>query len=366
MSSSQSAARISTRLRRSPVRYEPTSRIAVGGMAEVWRADAIFETGERVPVAIKRVLPSLAQQELYRSMFVDEARLGVALKHPNIVRVHDARELGGTFLMIMELVEGASLKDLLARVHARAAPMPVAVALHIALQLARALHYAHSATDDKGVSLGVVHRDVSPHNLLLGRNGDVKLADFGLADAAVHETNLGDGMLGGKLGYLAPEIVRHEPSSFQVDIFALGIVLWEMLCGRRLFQGATDVETVRAVAACEVPPARAHNRGATESVDAFLRSVLAPSPSRRPATAGHCVAALDALVTEIDPQVGPRDVALLVALHLASAPVEAPAVPQGVADLLAHELAAFAPGAASAESVGAAPLDPNAFLRGDR
>src|SRR5690606_24356219 len=183
---------------------------------------------ERHPVAIKRVLPELAGQPVFRSMFEDEARLGMALRHDNIVRVFDARDVGGTFIMIMELVDGTSLKDLLARAHVRRAPMPVPTAPPVARELARALDYAHTARDEQGRRLGIVHRDVSPHNLLLGRGGRVKLADFGLADASVHETQLDDGMLGGKLGYLAPEIIRQEPTSHQIDIFALGIVLWEM------------------------------------------------------------------------------------------------------------------------------------------
>ncbi len=362
MPAAKRSARLTTRLRGAPTRYEPTARLAAGGMAEVWRADAVFEDGERHPVAIKRVLPSLANQEVYRSMFVDEARLGMALHHPNIVRVYDARDIGGTYLMVMELVDGVSLKDLLARAHERGAPMPAPLAVHIALQLARALDYAHTATDERGHPLGVIHRDVSPHNLLLGRNGEVKLADFGLADASVHETHLGDGMLGGKLGYLAPEVVRQQPSDHRIDVFALGIVLWEMLCGRRLFQGPTDGDTVRAVAACEVPPARAHNRGATPELDAFLWEILAASLDARTPTAGHAVAELEALREALDPSVGERDVALLVGLHLASERPRPSVTPQALADLLVQELAVFAESALVSDPVGATPLDPDSFL----
>ncbi len=353
-----SRSKLSTRLRRAPTRYEPRARLAAGGMAEVWRADAVFEDGERHPVAIKRVLPKLAAQEIYHSMFEDEARLGMALRHPNIVRVYDARDVGGTFIMIMELVDGASLKQLLDRAQARRAPMPVATALYIARELAKALDYAHTATDREGKALGIIHRDVSPHNLLLSRAGDVKLADFGLADANVHETQLGDGMLGGKLGYLAPEIIRQEPTTHQIDLFAVGIVLWEMLSGRRLFVGETDADTVRAVARCEVSPARAHNRGVTEPVEAFLREILASDPDDRILTAASAVAHLDALLAEVDPDVGPRDVALLVGLFLATEAVREPAAPQALADLLAQELAAFAGAAASAGGpIGATPLE---------
>lgn len=365
MSAPASPSRLTTRLRRAPTRYEPRTRLAAGGMAEVWRADAVFEDGERHPVAIKRVLPTLAAQELYRSMFEDEARLGMSLSHPNIVRVYDARDVGGTYLMIMELVDGISLKGLLARAHRRNAAMPVATALHIALQLAKALEYAHTATDAEGRHLGVIHRDVSPHNLLLGRGGEVKLADFGLADASVHQTHLGDGMLGGKLGYLAPEIVRARPTTHSVDLFALGIVLWEMLCGRRLFHGETDGDTVRAVGRCDVPPARAFNRGVSDRVERFLREILAPRPEERTPSAARAVGRLEELIADVDPGVGPRDVALLVGLHLATERVRTPAAPEALAMLLAQELEAFAEAAAvDGGPLGATPLDPDSFLLG--
>ncbi|MGE3635682.1 MAG: serine/threonine-protein kinase [Sandaracinaceae bacterium] len=355
---------MTSRFRRAPTRYEPRSRIASGGMAEVWRGDAVFEDGSRTSVAIKRVLPALASQPLYLSMFQDEARLGMALRHHNIVRVFDARDVGGTFIMIMELVDGTSLKDLLEQAHARKAPMPVATALYIAWQLASALEYAHSAVDHTGQPLAIIHRDVSPHNLLLSRTGEVKLADFGLADASVHSTQLGDGMLGGKLGYLAPEIIQQQPSTPQIDLFALGIVLWEMICGRRLFMGDSDAATVQAVARCDVPSATRFNRGVTRGVDAFLRTILAPDPRDRFPTATDVVANLHQLIHQVDAEVGPRDVGLLVGLFLATRKRAEEVVPRGFADLLAQELALFSEAASSETDLGAMPLDPDSFLSG--
>lgn len=350
------AARISTQLRRAPTRYEPLAPIATGGMAEVWKARAHFEDGGTHLVAIKRVLPSM-DQPLFQAMFEDEARLGMLLNHPNIVRVYDARNISGTFLMIMELVDGDSLKGLLEQAHARQACMPVGAALYIARELACALDYAHNAHDPEGRPLGIVHRDVSPHNVLLGRDGAVKLTDFGLADAAVHETARSEDLVGGKLGYLAPEIVRQQRHDHRIDIFAVGIVLWEMLAGRRLFHRSTDLETVRAVAACEIPPIRSLNRGVPEPVEGLLRSVLEPDPGRRIGSAKHLAERLDLLLRQIDREVSHRDVALLVGLHLAQKRPPSRGLDGAFVDLLAEELDRFVVQA----SEGASPLDPTDF-----
>lgn len=295
-------------------------RLAAGGMAEVWRGIAHFDGEESHPVALKRVLPELASQELYRSMFEDETRLGMLLRHPNIVRVYDGRIVAGSFIMVMELVDGTSLRAILERAHERNACMPVATALWIARELAAALAYAHGATDAMGAPLGIVHRDVSPHNLLLGKNGVVKLADFGLANASVHKTQLADGLQGGKLGYLAPEIIEEKPTTPQVDVFATGIVLWEMLCGRRLFHGQSDRETVQLVAHCDVPTPSSINPRIPREVDELLRAVLARDPSQRLRSAHILARELDHLIAWLDPQVSAKDVALVVGLHLATEP----------------------------------------------
>ncbi|MGF1465514.1 MAG: serine/threonine-protein kinase [Sandaracinaceae bacterium] len=338
------------------------ARIGSGGMAEVWRADAVFEDGDRHPVAIKRVLPELASQELYRSMFEDEARLGMLLRHPNIVRVHDAREAAETLIMVMELVDGTSLRSLLAKAHRRRASMPVATALFIGRELAKALDYAHLAKDPQGRPLGIIHRDVSPHNLLLSRAGGVKLTDFGLADASVQQTQLDESLLGGKLGYLAPEILRDQAVTHRIDLFALGIVIWEMLCGQRLFSRDSDAETVRAVRECNVPPANRINPRIPPEVQRFLDDILAPDPTVRVDSANTAVHRLDALIREMDPDVGPRDVALLVGLHLARESLESPTAPPALSEAIAHELDAFArQGRGQHPAIGAVPLDPNAF-----
>ncbi len=357
------SSRLSAQFRQAPTRYKPLSRIAVGGMAEVWRAEASFESGGHHEVAIKRVLPQMGD-EMYRAMFEDEARLGMLLDHENIVRVYDARSIGETYIMVMELVDGDALKGILERAHRRQACMPVPTALFIARALARSLAYVHQARDDKGAPLGIVHRDVSPHNLLLGKDGSVKLTDFGLADASVHAHVRSEDMVGGKIGYLAPEIVLRQPMDHRIDLFAAGICLWEMLAGRRLFQGADEGETVRMLARCEIPSLQRINGRVTPEVDALVAKMLAKNPEERFLDGAAMVAALDDAIERMDRNVSAKDIALVVGLHLAQEGREKPAKPTlaelGVAELLAQELDEFA----QAAQVGQVALDPNEFALG--
>ncbi|NNE18308.1 MAG: serine/threonine protein kinase, partial [Myxococcales bacterium] len=306
---------LSIQLRRAPTRYEPTQRIAVGGMAEVWRANALFDDGGEHPVAIKRVLPSIADP-LFRSMFLDEARLGMLLRHPNIVRVYDARDIDGTYIMVMELVDGESLRSLTRAAHRDHLSMGVPFAVYIIQEIAKALAYAHRARDAGGQGLGIVHRDVSPQNILLGANGTVKLTDFGLADATVHEHVREDDMVGGKLGYLPPEVIRRESSDHRADLFALGAVFWEMLAGRSLFVGDGDRATIQAIARCEVP-ALAGTMPSGDDADAIVRKLVTKNPDDRLNDAAILASQLSQLVARSDWKVGPRDVAAAVLQHRA-------------------------------------------------
>lgn len=323
----------------------------------MWRADAEFEDGGVHRVAIKRVLPNLGQP-LFRAMFEDEARLGMLLNHPNIVRVYDARDVGGTFIMVMELVEGDSLKGLLERAHQRGACMPVGAALYVARELSAALDYVHRAQDGEGNHLGIIHRDVSPHNILLGRDGAVKLTDFGLADARMHETARSEELVGGKLGYLAPELVLQKGNDYRIDLFAIGIVLWEMLGGRRLFLRDTDVETVRAVAQCQVPSLCTINPSVPKQVDDVVQMILNPNPDQRLGGARRVYESLDLLLRRIDREVSHRDISLLVALHMAQrdSKKREERLDLGFGELLAQELDEFV-----ARDGGDAPLDPLDF-----
>ncbi len=274
-------------------------------MAEVWRGEAHFPDGHIQPVAIKRVLPMLAGNSLYRRMLEDEARIGMMLRHPNIVRVFDGREARGSYLLIMELVDGPSLRDLLRRQQRQVGAVPIRAALHIARELAHALAYTHEAIDEWGRELCIVHRDVSPHNVLIGKDGTVKLMDFGLANSSANLTDRDPGMIGGKFGYVSPELILEQRSTHLLDLFALGVMLWECLTGSRLFQGQDDDDTIRNVARCQVPPASSFNPEVSDELDQVLAVLLARDPAARYQSARELGADLDYVLSLLNSRADP-------------------------------------------------------------
>jgi serine/threonine protein kinase len=296
-------------------RYTPIARLAAGGMGEVWRGVASFPDGHEEEVAIKRVVPHLANQALYRSMLEDEARLGMLLRHPNIVRVFDARDQG-SFILVMEYLEGRSLSQLLAGHFANQAPLPVAVSLHVAREIARALEHAHSAIDELGRELNIIHGDVSPHNVLLSVHGDVKLMDFGLARASANLVVRDPNKLSGKWGYLAPELVLRRESSQLNDVFALGIVLWECLTGKRLFGARSYPESRQLMKRWEVASAALENPSVTPELDLLAARALAPDPGQRFRSARAMGAALDKVIETLEPGICAQQTAELVCRHI--------------------------------------------------
>jgi len=271
-------------------------------MGEVWRGEATFPDGYVEPVAIKRVLPWLANTPLYREMLEDEARLGMLLRHDNIVRVYDAR-MQGSFVLVMELVEGKSLHHTLSRVHKTGARIPLEAAIHVARELAAGLAYAHEALDDLGRELAIVHGDVSPHNVLVSVQGEVKLMDFGLARATANLANRDPNRVCGKPGYVAPELVTDKHSSQAADVFSIGVILWECLLGRRLFQGATPRETLKLVRECRVPPVAAFRPDLPSDLQSLVGRLLSRDPTARP-TAALALRELDRIKARFDAGLG--------------------------------------------------------------
>jgi serine/threonine protein kinase len=226
--------------------YELIDRLGYGGMAEVYVArSASMQGGRRV--AIKRILPQFGRDARFVSMFCDEARISAALSHPNIVQVLDFGEDSGELFMVMEYVDGASCAKLLRAVAARGQRFPVSVALYVAREVLNALSFAHDAWDENGRPLGIVHRDVSPGNVLIARTGEVKLTDFGIMRSEFITRRTYPGELKGKLGYMAPEQVVGKEVDPRSDLFALGIVLAEMLIARPLFPGPSEMDILTRI-----------------------------------------------------------------------------------------------------------------------
>jgi serine/threonine protein kinase len=234
-------------------RFQIIGRLATGGMAEVYLALSGELPGFRTLIVLKRILPHLAQNRQFIGMFLDEARLAALLDHPNVVRIIEVGHDGEEYYLAMELVQGKPLSAVLRKAAREKKPPSPALAAYIMAQAASGLGYAHALTDGDGRPLGVVHRDVSPQNVLVSFEGAVKLIDFGVARAfgrVAHTSPVG---LKGKIEYMSPEQASAEDVDHRADVFALGIVLWEVLTGRRLYRRETELATMRAILDDPIP-----------------------------------------------------------------------------------------------------------------
>ncbi|MBI4820651.1 MAG: protein kinase [Deltaproteobacteria bacterium] len=291
--------------------FELQGQIAVGGMAEVWSASDA--SGRRVALKILRLAGATPSM---RSMWTDEVNLATRLRHPSIVRVEGAFEDRECRVQIMELVEGQDLRRVLQAAHKAKATMPLPIALTLTRDLARALGYAHSAKGVDGRPLGIVHRDVSPHNVMLTKEGRVKLLDFGIARANDRLTKTAAGVIKGKLSYMAPEQAIGAAVTVRTDVFALGIMLWESLAMRRLFKADNDAVLISMICEAQVPPIQSIRPEVPDGVAGLLRRMLALHPKERPETMRVVEDELTrVLVTELTPA-QPLEVASWAALHL--------------------------------------------------
>lgn len=263
-------------------RYRPLFKLDSGGMAEVYVAEAESMAGFKKKVAIKRILPSLLKDERFVRMFLDEARLSLHLSHANIVTVFDIGKSSSTYFIVMEYVEGINLKGILQEFARRGVTFPVHLAVWLLNEVLKGLDYAHNLRDpESGRLLGIVHRDISPPNILVSWNGEVKLVDFGLAKASTQLESTDPGVVKGKFSYLSPEAASGLEVDARADIFAVGILAYEMLTGRRLFLGETDYQTVQMVRGAEVPSITAQNPEVTTELEAIIRKALARDADQR-------------------------------------------------------------------------------------
>jgi serine/threonine-protein kinase len=281
-------------------------------MAEVYRAESAGLEGFKKIVAIKRVLPHLSEKKQFIGMFLDEARVSAHLSHSNCVQVFDIGVGDNTYFIVMEYVDGADLKGVIEFRRKHNLPFPVEEACLICVRICEGLAYAHELTDSKGDSLHIVHRDMSPPNVLITRFGEVKIVDFGLAKANSQLERSEPGIIKGKFSYLSPEAAKGGTVDARTDIFAVGIILWELLAGRRLFLGESDLETVRMVQSARVPSLRQINPAVPVELERVLMQALTEDPAERYQRARDFGAALNELLFRLGRSVSSFDIAELV------------------------------------------------------
>ena len=256
-------------------KYYLLERINVGGMAEVFRAKAYGVEGFERLLAVKRILPNIAEDQEFITMFIDEAKIAVQLNHANIAQIFDLGVYDGVYFIAMEHVFGRDLRAIFERCRTAGDPMAVAQACFVVMKMCEALDYAHNKRDASGREMHLVHRDVSPQNVLVSFEGEIKLCDFGIAKAAGKVGKTQAGILKGKFGYMSPEQVRGLPIDRRSDIFSTGIVLYELLTNERLFTGESDFSTLEKVRNAEILPPSTYNRKIPEELERIVLKALA-------------------------------------------------------------------------------------------
>jgi serine/threonine protein kinase len=278
-------------------RYQLICRLAVGGMAELYLARAHGIEGFEKLVALKRILPQYAQNKDFIKMFIDEARLAASLNHQNIAQVYDIGQAGGAYFFTMEYVHGEDLRHICKGALAtRGVPLPHALA--VVNGVAAGLHYAHERKGPDGRLLGIVHRDVSPSNVLVTYDGQVKVVDFGIAKATAHGVQTRTGTLKGKIAYMAPEQCRGEPLDRRSDVFAIGILLYELTTGRRLFTGENEYAILHQIVSDDVPPPSTYKRDVPPELDRIVLRALARDKAERYPTAQDLQSDLEQFAVE--------------------------------------------------------------------
>jgi len=272
--------------------YHLVSKVATGGMAELYLADYLREDGFRRRVAVKRILPHFAADADFVQMFIREARLAALLQHPNIVQVFDYGRIAEVSFIAMEYIDGKNLRELLS---ALPGGMPVAPAAFIFAESCKGLEYSHAKTDDQtGEALNIVHRDISPQNILVSVQGEVKISDFGISKARSEPSLTQAGVLKGKLMYLAPEQLTGVGVDHRLDIYALGLVFYEVLTGQPAYRFASEVEAIRSIPAAVVVPPAERNPAVPPELSRIVMRCLEKQVEARYRSAGEVFADLAA------------------------------------------------------------------------
>jgi TonB family protein len=320
--------------------YVLLEKIATGGMAEVWKARMRGVEGFQKIVAIKKILPHLSDNQDFIEMFVDEAKLAAQLNHNNIIHIYDLGKIQSSYYIAMEYIDGYDLKNILKKAQERDQPLSVEIALFVASKIAAALDYAHRKRDFEDKEMGLVHRDVSPQNVLISEEGDIKLCDFGIAKAASKASHTQAGALKGKLQYMSPEQAWGRNIDKRSDIFALATVLFEMLTARKLFAGDNELSILDQVREARVTAPSQFNDEVTPEIDAIVLKALQKDPANRYQTAGEMQRDLDAVLYNFKPTPTSADLAIYMhrlATSIATPPhameMHAPEPPQAANEL---------------------------------
>jgi serine/threonine-protein kinase len=295
-------------------KYRLIAELGHGGMAEVFLAVARGPAGFNKLVVIKQIRPQLAQDPEFLAMFLDEARLAARLSHPNVVQTNEVGEDAGRYFIAMEYLEGQPLNRVIHRA-SKDAGVPLGVHVRILVDVLSGLHHAHELTDFDGTPLGVVHRDVTPHNVFVTYDGLVKVVDFGIAKAMNSSAETRTGVLKGKVAYMAPEQARGERVDRRADLFSVGIMLWEAIVGHRLWKGLSDVAILHKLLSNEIPRPISIRPETPPELDAIVMKALAPDREARHATAAELKDDLEAFLEQSGERSGMRDVVRLLAQH---------------------------------------------------
>lgn len=266
-------------------KYFLIDKIATGGMAEIFKAKTFSHGGFENLLVIKRILPHIGENQEFVSMFVDEARVSVALQHPNVVRVFDFGKILENYFIAMECVDGKDVRNILRRLSKRREFIPARYAAFIASEVCKGLHYAHTKTDIHGNPYGIVHRDISPSNVLVSYEGEIKIADFGIAKAESNVYQTRDGMLKGKFEYMSPEQAQGREIDHRSDLFSLGIILWELCVGKRLFKGESEIATLKKIRDAAIPTPYSMRPDVPPELDRIVMKALEKETDTRYANA---------------------------------------------------------------------------------
>ncbi|WP_375746067.1 protein kinase [Corallococcus interemptor] len=295
-------------------KYQLVRKLASGGMAEVFLAKAAGPRGFEKTLVLKRILPHLAEDEAFVEMFLGEAQLAARLDHPNVVQIFDFGEVDGSYFLAMEYIDGPTLRRLIKRSTELKQPLPPGVCAKMVAAAAEGLAFAHELTDpETGAPLGLVHRDISPENVLVSRQGTVKVVDFGIAKVAGQSHRTATGVVKGKVAYMPPEQLQAKAMDGRVDVYALGIVLYELLTGKRPFEATTDVSMMQAILFEPFVPAVQRRPDLPEAMQRILEKALAKDREQRYADCRAFQADLERFVLSLGEPVGAYQISRLVA-----------------------------------------------------